>query len=334
MPVKFLGSCPSWNSVPVQAVKFILHASSRFPANGKRSRNVGRRLLLCHGWHFRGHGGRLLFQDGCWLQGFGFRRLLFQERRLFIQLTTHKLFQMLAEFLVRKLPWEALPVRLGWSTARESKAEFGCVENFDIPGKSESRCHLNRFGHPKLVYDQSMAQFTWSAENEVFLAPVDAEHRDLFRIADGLEDAVARNAFPDEVCEHLQRLTVHVAEHFSHEEELMRGVRYPSYGWHRAQHNTARRRLKVLVPLIEAGSQEAANLLLEFLAGWLQDHTTLTDKMMAAFVRNYERTHGGSLHERMEKWSPVPLSHAASPAPMDSPAQTHGPRPASREQRN
>jgi hemerythrin-like metal-binding protein len=185
-----------------------------------------------------------------------------------------------------------------------------------------------------VVQDGSMTRFTWSAENEVFLGPVDAEHRDLFRIADELHVAVTQGTAPDAVREHVHRLGAHMAAHFSHEEELMRGVRYPSYGWHRAQHNTARRRLKVLAPLIEAGSQEAATLLLEFLAGWLQDHTTLTDKMMAAFVRNYERTHAGSLHERREKWSPVPLSHAASPAPMDSPAQPHGPRPGSREQRN
>ena len=134
-----------------------------------------------------------------------------------------------------------------------------------------------------------MARFTWSAENEVFLDPVDAEHRDLFRFADELQVAVAQDADPDAICEHLHRLAEHMAEHFSHEEEMMRGVQYPSYGWHRAQHNTARRRLKLLVPLIEAGDIQAAQLLLDFLAGWLHDHTSLTDRMMAAFVRNHER---------------------------------------------
>src|SRR6516225_12210411 len=45
--------------------------------------------------------GRLLFGDGAWLRGFGFRRLLFQEQRLFVAMTSHKLFQVPAEFLVR-----------------------------------------------------------------------------------------------------------------------------------------------------------------------------------------------------------------------------------------
>ena len=52
--------------------------------------------------------------------------------------------------------------------------------------------------------------------------------------------------------------------------------------------------------MVEAGDKDAAELLLEFLAGWLQDHTTVTDKMMGAYVRNYERTHATSAFER---WS-------------------------------
>jgi hemerythrin-like metal-binding protein len=143
-----------------------------------------------------------------------------------------------------------------------------------------------------------MVRFIWSEENEVFLSPVDAEHRNLFRFADELGEAVTRNAPPDVVCERLHRLATSTDEHFSHEEELMRGVRYPSYAWHRAQHNTARRRFKLLLPLIETGDMQAAELFLEFLAGWLRDHTTLTDRMMAAFVRNYDRTHAAISTDR------------------------------------
>jgi len=182
-----------------------------------------------------------------------------------------------------------------------------------------------------VLRSRSMARFTWSAEHEVLLAPVDAEHRDLFRIADELHAAVSKGAPPDAVSEHLHHLTACMAEHFSHEEELMREVSYPSLRWHTKQHDPARRHLKLLAPLVEAGDRQAARLLFHFLAGWLQDHTTLTDRMMAAFVRNYERTHAASLHERTEKWSPFPLSHTASPAPMYSPWQFHGlnapPRP-------
>ena len=74
----------------------------------------------------------------------------------------------------------------------------------------------------------------------------------------------------------------------------MQSTGYPSYGWHRQQHETARRRLKLFVPLIESGDKEGTELFLEFLSGWLEDHTTVTDRMMGAYVRNYERAHGCS----------------------------------------
>ena len=83
----------------------------------------------------------------------------------------------------------------------------------------------------------------------------------------------------------------------------MRGVRYPSYGWHRAQHNTARQRMRLLAPLVEAGDRQ--KLLLHFLAGWLHDHATLRDRMMAAFVRNPERTHEAISVERRDEALPV-----------------------------
>jgi hemerythrin len=150
-----------------------------------------------------------------------------------------------------------------------------------------------------------MRLFRWSEENDVFLAQIDAEHRDLFRIANGLQQAVAGKA-TDAVKEHLHALIAHAEDHFSHEEWLMESVKYPSYGWHKQQHNTARRRLKLLAPLIESGESEAAELLLDFLEGWLRDHTSVTDRMMAAYVRNYERANATSA---LERWgTPLPAA--------------------------
>jgi hemerythrin len=145
-----------------------------------------------------------------------------------------------------------------------------------------------------------MRHFAWSAENEVFIAQIDAEHRDLFQTAEGLERSLEEKAAPAETQQYLQALAAHMEEHFSHEEWLMQSVRYPLFGWHRQQHDTARRRLKLFLPLIEEGNVEAVSAFFEFLAGWLNDHTTVTDRMMAAFVRNYERAHAASALERWE----------------------------------
>src|ERR1022692_4018719 len=113
-----------------------------------------------------------------------------------------------------------------------------------------------------------MRHFQWSEENEVFLTQIDAEHRDLFQIADGLQQAVA-NKNTAGVHAQLHAFIAHAEEHFSHQEWLMQSVKYPSYGCHLQQHNTARRRLKLLAPLVASDESEAAELLLDFLEGWL-----------------------------------------------------------------
>ena len=51
-----------------------------------------------------------------------------------------------------------------------------------------------------------------------FLAPVDREHGDLFRIADELQVAVTESAPPDTISEHLNRWAAYMYEHFSDED--------------------------------------------------------------------------------------------------------------------
>lgn len=143
-----------------------------------------------------------------------------------------------------------------------------------------------------------MKHFSWSPENEVFLGQIDAEHRELFKLAAALQHTMEKGFEGNEMREALEALATHTEEHFQHEEWLMQSVSYPAYGWHKQQHETARRRLKLFVPLIEKGDSEAGELFLEFLSGWLHDHVSISDRMMASHVRNYERSHATSAFER------------------------------------
>lgn len=167
-----------------------------------------------------------------------------------------------------------------------------------------------------------MRQIRWDPDHEVYIAQIDAEHRDLFQVAGAFEQAIERHAPPTEIHGQLQALVTHLEEHLSHEEWLMQSVAYPSYGWHKQQHETARRRLKLFVPLIESGDAEAADVFLDFLAGWLQDHTSVTDRMMAAYVRNYERAHAG---KALERWGTAVARATAAKTREASP--DHAPFP-------
>ena len=57
----------------------------------------------------------------------------------------------------------------------------------------------------------------------------------------------------------------------------------------KGQHDGARRQVKRFVKRIEEGDRKAGAELLEYLAGWLQNHIPVTDRMMAAYLRNFER---------------------------------------------
>ena len=73
----------------------------------------------------------------------------------------------------------------------------------------------------------------------------------------------------------------------------MQASNYLSFGWHKQQHDSARKRLKQFMEHVEAGEPDAAVLLLEFMSSWMRDHIAVADRMMGAYLRNYGRSHVG-----------------------------------------
>ena len=134
-----------------------------------------------------------------------------------------------------------------------------------------------------------MRLFKWNRMHAVFIPEIDAEHKNIFRLAEELRQAVATGAPAGQAQAILRELIARTEDHFAHEERLMRATNYPASAWHKRQHDTVRKTVKEFVPRIEGGERQAAPLLLEFLSDWLQGHTRLADCMMASHVRNYER---------------------------------------------
>jgi hemerythrin-like metal-binding protein len=133
-----------------------------------------------------------------------------------------------------------------------------------------------------------MGLFHRSGGYTIFIAEIDAEHRTLFRLADELATALGSRAH-EVRSELLESLVSHIQDHFAHEERLMRASRYDALAWHKGQHDGARRQVKRFVKRIEEGDRKAGAEMLEYLAGWLQSHIPVTDRMMAAYLRNFER---------------------------------------------
>jgi len=130
-----------------------------------------------------------------------------------------------------------------------------------------------------------MSLLRWTDENDIFLPELDAEHRALFVAGEELHRAVSAGAPADQVKERLHHVLQLAEAHFLHEERLMRDSAFESYEWHRKQHDVIRRRAK----RTDGTDLLAVAALLDYVAGWLRDHTAVADRIMASHLRNWMR---------------------------------------------
>ena len=133
--------------------------------------------------------------------------------------------------------------------------------------------------------ERMATQFRWSAEHEIFLPEIDAEHRALFTGGRELSRAIASGAHPDRLEEGVRNILLLAEAHFRHEEQLMADSAFESLEWHRTQHDAVRRRAA------ETDPRDPVSIaaLLKFVGGWLNDHTAVADRIMASHIRNWSR---------------------------------------------
>jgi hemerythrin len=129
----------------------------------------------------------------------------------------------------------------------------------------------------------------WTISHAVFVTEIDDEHKEIFEALAECRTLFDRGGDPGQVREAMQQLTTRIADHFAHEERLMRAARYEGLRWHKQRHDAARKRVEGFVLRIEQGDRDAGIELVEHLTGWLHNHTRVADRMMAAALRNHQR---------------------------------------------
>jgi hemerythrin len=134
-----------------------------------------------------------------------------------------------------------------------------------------------------------MRTLTWSASHAVWVDAIDDEHKQIFEALSVFDEALASSR-PAAYRAALEPLTASIVAHFAHEERLMRAARYTGYDWHKRQHAAAKRQVSRFASLIEEGDREAGREMAHYLAGWLQNHTSVADRMMGAYLRNQQRS--------------------------------------------
>ncbi len=128
----------------------------------------------------------------------------------------------------------------------------------------------------------------------VHIPKLDTEHRTLQQAAEDLHQALAAGGEEADIRAVVHVLIQQINSHFSSEERMMRSSEYPSYGWHKRQHDSMRKRMQECEGCAEAGDRDRISELLDFFEAWLGDHTGLHDRMMSAYLRNFERAQAAS----------------------------------------
>ncbi len=134
-----------------------------------------------------------------------------------------------------------------------------------------------------------MSSHRYPVPAEIDAPEFDAEHRDLYRHLADLQHALTLGAPDDRVWEILHSVVENAQDHLAHEERALRAAAYPAFEWHKQQHDTGRKRIRSAVRRFKSGDRQALAELLVFFERWLPDHISVTDRMAAAYLRNFER---------------------------------------------
>lgn len=114
---------------------------------------------------------------------------------------------------------------------------------------------------------------------------IDNEHRRLFEIAE--ETYILKNEefFSDkydQIRYILNKLKEYTIKHFDHEEAYMKSINYKRMFTQKVEHDAFKLKLEEWdISVIDEGSDEVIDEILDFLTSWLIDHIFENDKLIA-----------------------------------------------------
>ncbi|SPE42217.1 Hemerythrin HHE cation binding region [Candidatus Sulfopaludibacter sp. SbA3] len=123
-----------------------------------------------------------------------------------------------------------------------------------------------------------MAFFEWSSSYSVEVTQIDAQHKHLVGMLNGVHEVMARGANKDEVLALARDLLDYTRFHFTSEEKLMEQAGYTGLAQHREKHAAMKAEVERLLAAAESGNVAVPIKLMNFLKSWLAKHINGTDK--------------------------------------------------------
>lgn len=131
-----------------------------------------------------------------------------------------------------------------------------------------------------------MAFLDWESKYELGIKKVDDQHHHLFDILNELYDATVSGAEQSALGKIFDDLIDYTVEHFQTEEDYFLNTDFTGAQQHKDIHDDLTRQAVKLQEEFRAGSVTISFELLDFLNGWLKDHTLGEDKEMGKFLRD------------------------------------------------
>ena len=122
-----------------------------------------------------------------------------------------------------------------------------------------------------------MPNIVWSETLLIGKLEIDAEHKQLIRIANSLLRAMQEGRNKNDFAKILHELREYTVFHFNNEEEYMRSIGYPDLNKHIEEHNILKKRVKDFQHSVFIGDKVEYDALREMLKDWLVGHILSCD---------------------------------------------------------
>ena len=124
----------------------------------------------------------------------------------------------------------------------------------------------------------------WTEEIRVGIDEVDEQHRKLFDMLNRLYDSVTEGKEQSTLVSILDDLVEYTVYHFNTEEKFFAEYEFPGFEEHKAAHDNLTGTAVDLQAKLKEGSASISFELLDFLHGWLAEHTSGLDKEFGDFL--------------------------------------------------
>jgi hemerythrin-like metal-binding protein len=122
-----------------------------------------------------------------------------------------------------------------------------------------------------------MTLVRWNNSYSVKVAKLDAQHKNVFEMLNGLADAMRQGHGASAIEPTLTRLMEHLRIHITEEEDLMRHTRYPGLVAHQEEHRLYQLRVEKCKADLEKTSNKDTVALLRILRDIILDHMLRVD---------------------------------------------------------